>query len=269
VKTLRYFLVFSILLAAAHADRSNSEIFPATAAAADKIGWKDGYFVINGQPAYISSGKIDYARVPRELWRDRLWRAKQIGLDRIQSYVFWNVSEPKEKQWDFSDGNDLDAWLSLIQELGMYATVRVGPYSCAQWDDGGLPAWLTGKKDMVARANGEQFLTDTDEHLAKIYQIVAKHQVIKGGNVIIVQLENEHPSQWGTYSDPYLNHLYGTIAGLGNALLKSTEPFQGATCHVYHGRALIVLRGSKAIGTLHLKADSPGLASSSVAISSQ
>ncbi len=59
----------------------------------------------------------------------------------------------------------------------------------------------------------------------------------------------------------------GTIAGLGNAWLKSTEPFQGTTCHVYHGRALIVLRGSKTTGTLHLKADAPGLASSDVAIS--
>ena len=61
----------------------------------------------------------------------------------------------------------------------------------------------------------------------------------------------------------------GTIAGLGNALLKSTEPFQGSTCHVSHGRALIVLRGSKTTGTLSLKADSPGLASSHVAISCQ
>jgi beta-galactosidase len=59
----------------------------------------------------------------------------------------------------------------------------------------------------------------------------------------------------------------GTIAGLSNAWLKSTEPFQGTTCHVYHGRALIVLRGSKTPGTLDLKADSPGLASSKVAIS--
>ena len=50
-----------------------------------------------------------------------------MGLNCIQSYVFWNSSEPKERQWDFSDSNDLDAWLSLIQELGMYATVRVGP----------------------------------------------------------------------------------------------------------------------------------------------
>ncbi len=58
----------------------------------------------------------------------------------------------------------------------------------------------------------------------------------------------------------------GAIAGLGNAWLKSTEPFQGTTCHVYHGRALVVLRGSKTTGTLHLKAEAPGLASSNVAI---
>jgi beta-galactosidase len=52
----------------------------------------------------------------------------------------------------------------------------------------------------------------------------------------------------------------GAIAGLGNAYLDSTEPYQGTQCHVYHGRALIVLRASEQPGTLDLKASSPGLA---------
>ncbi len=138
-----------------------------------------------------------------------------MGVNCVQSYVFWNAAEPKERQWDFSDSNDLDAWLSLIQELGMYATVRVGPYSCAEWDDGGLPAWLTGKKDMAVRANDDQFLAYTDEHLAKIYEIVAKHQLHKGGNVILVQLENEHPGGYGTNSNPYLSHLYDKARAAG------------------------------------------------------
>ena len=152
-----------------------------------------------------------------------------MGLNCVQSYVFWNAAEPKEREWDFSDSNDLDAWLSLIQELGMYATVRVGPYSCAEWDDGGLPAWLTGKKDMVVRADDDQFLTYADEHLAKIYQIVAKHQVNKGGSVIIVQLENEHPAGWGTFSNPYLNHLYdkARAAGIEVPMLFSGEHHYG------------------------------------------
>ena len=97
------FLVFSIWLTAAHADRSNSEIFPAAATAADKIGWKDGCFVINGQPTYISLGEIDYARVSRELWRDRLWRAKQMGLKLHPIVRVLGCIGTQKKQWYFSD----------------------------------------------------------------------------------------------------------------------------------------------------------------------
>ncbi len=225
MKTPQWLLIVSLLFISVLGARANSEMFPSIGAAVGRIGWKDGYFIINGKPTYLSSGEIHYARVPRELWRDRLWRAKQMGLNCIQTYVFWNVSEPKEGQWDFSDNTDLDAWLSLVQELGMYATVRVGPYSCAEWDHGGFPAWLTLKKDMVVRDNDSQYLKYADEHMAKIYAIVAKHQIQKGGSVILVQLENEHPKGYGTQPYPYLNHLYeqARAAGLEIPMFFSGE----------------------------------------------
>ena len=187
--------------------RANNEIFPATGAARDKVGWNNGYFLIEGKPVFLTAGEMHYARIPRELWRDRLWRTKQMGFNCVQMYVFWNAHEPKEGQWDFSDNLDLDAWLSLIQEMGMYGIVRVGPYSCAEWEHGGFPAWLTVKPGMVVRDMGE-FVKYADRHLAKIYEIVAKHQIHKGGNVIMAQLENEHPKGWGTEKNPYLEHLY-------------------------------------------------------------
>ena len=130
-----------VAMLAAHAF-ANSEIFPSEPAAEKMIAWKDGYFIINGKPTFISSGEMHYSRIPRELWRDRIWRAKQLGFNCVQMYVFWNATEGKEGQWDFTDNLDLDAWLTMIQDAGMYAIVRVGPYSCAEWDDGGLPAWL-------------------------------------------------------------------------------------------------------------------------------
>ena len=126
----------------------------------------------------------------------------------MQMYVFWNASEPKENQWDFTDNLDLDAWLSLVQEMGMYAVVRVGPYSCAEWEHGGTPAWLTAKEGMHVRDDDPTFLKYADSHIAKVEAIVAKHQINHGGNVIMVQLENEHPKGWGTDEhDPYLKHM--------------------------------------------------------------
>ena len=189
------------------AKASPNEIFPALPAAQDAIHWKDGYFYINGQPTIIRSGSVHYARVPREQWRDRIWRLKMMGFNCVQSYVFWNASEPREGQWDFSDNVDLDAWLSLLKEMNMYALVRVGPYSCAEWEEGGYPAWLTVKPGMIQREMGPS-IPYSDAHLGKVEAIVAKHQVNRGGSVIMVQLENEHSRGWGTdVDDPYLKYL--------------------------------------------------------------
>ena len=133
-RTLLLALLLFTQVARAVPDGRGSGIFPPKAAAQDAIHWDNGYFVIDGKPTFISSGSIHYARVPRELWRDRIWRLKMMGFNAVQSYVFWNATEPKEGQWDFSDNTDLDAWLSLLKEMNMYALVRVGPYSCAEWE---------------------------------------------------------------------------------------------------------------------------------------
>jgi len=200
--------VFMALVAGVSDTSANGEIFPALPAANDAIHWKNGYFVINGKPTFITAGEMHYARIPRELWRDRIWRTKQMGFNCIQMYVFWNATEPKEGVWDFTDNLDLDAWLSLIQEMGMYAIVRVGPYSCAEWEHGGFPGWLTIKPGIQLRNQDPQYNRYADEHLAKVEAIVAKHQIHKGGNVLMVQLENEHPRGWGTDKEPHLMHLY-------------------------------------------------------------
>ena len=82
-----------------------------------------------------------HARVPRALWRDRLLRLKRAGFNCVEMYTFWNTHEPQEGQFDFSGDLDLDAYLKLVHQVGMYAICRVGPYYCAEWDNGGLPAW--------------------------------------------------------------------------------------------------------------------------------
>ncbi len=206
----RLFLLLAVVLvrsAGASPQDGVGEIFPPLPPAREAVHWENGYFEIKGQPTFIRSGSIHYARVPRELWRDRIWRLKMMGFNAVQSYVFWNASEPREGQWDFSDNNDLDAWLSLLKEMKMYALVRVGPYSCAEWELGGYPAWLTVKPGMTEREMGPS-VAYSDPHLDKVERIVARHQLNRGGSVFMVQLENEHSQGWGTQViDPYLKHL--------------------------------------------------------------
>jgi len=194
---------------------ANDSIFPARPAAAARIGWQNGFFVVDGKPTILSAGEIHYARVPRALWRDRLVRAKRAGLNTIQTYVFWNAHEGREGVFDFDDALDLDAWLSLIEELGLYAIVRPGPYNCAEWESGGLPSWLTVKSDIGIRTDDPTYLGYVDKYYEKVLPILVKHQIHKGGSLLMVQLENEHPAAWGTDSTPYLQHLYDKARSLG------------------------------------------------------
>ena len=193
---------------------ANDAIFAAQAAAAGNIGWKNNYFTVNGKPVVINAGEIHYARVPRELWRERLTKMKRAGFNTVSTYVFWNAQEPAPGVFETADNLDLDAWLTEIEALGMYAIVRPGPYNCAEWLAGGIPQWITGK-GMQIRNSSADYLAAVDVYYEKFLPIIAKHQIHKGGGVVWVQLENEHPAGWGTEGDAYLKHLYDKARALG------------------------------------------------------
>ena len=127
------------------------------------------------------------------------------------------ISTSRGKTSGISRGDkDIGAFLNTAQELGLYAIVRVGPYVCAEWDSGGYPVWLKFKPPFKVRTADPAFLAWNDHWYDKILPIVAAHQIHKGGNVIMVQLENEHPQGWGTVSgNPYFDHLRQKALALG------------------------------------------------------
>jgi beta-galactosidase len=122
---------------------ANDAMFPAATATAASIGWKNNYFTVNGKPTVINAGEIHYARVPRELWHERLVKMKRAGFNTVSTYVFWNAQEPASGVFEMGDNLDLDAWLTEIEAVGLYAIVRPGPYNCAEWLAGGIPQWIT------------------------------------------------------------------------------------------------------------------------------
>ena len=99
-------------------------------------------FVLDGTPFRILSGEIHYFRIPRIYWEDRLRRVKALGFNAIQTYIPWNFHEENEGETSFEGDRDFLAFLSLADELGLLVLLRPGPYICAEWDWGGLPAWL-------------------------------------------------------------------------------------------------------------------------------
>ena len=101
---------------------------------------KGGAFYADGKEYKVYSGAIHYFRVPHEYWRDRLMKLKACGFNTVETYVCWNMHEPREGEFDFSGDLDVAGFVRTAGELGLNVIVRPGPYICAEWDLGGLPA---------------------------------------------------------------------------------------------------------------------------------
>ena len=156
------------------------------------VTYDDSSFLVDGKRIWLVSGSIHYFRVPKELWRDRLLKAKRAGLNCICTYVAWNFHEPSEGQWDMEGDRDIAEFVRLAGELGLYVILRPGPYICAEWDFGGLPGWLTTKTGMGYRTNNAAFMHYFDKYFRQLLPRLADHQVTRGGSIILIQNENEY-----------------------------------------------------------------------------
>ncbi len=165
---------------------------------------KDGFF-LDGKPFRVISGAIHYFRVPKEYWYDRLLKLKACGFNTVETYVAWNLHEREEGVFDYSGMLDFEEYLRLAQKLGLYVIVRPGPYICSEWDFGGLPWWLLKYDDIVLRCMNKTYLSKVDRFFDDFIPKIASHQITGGGNVILVQVENEY----GSYGDDseYIRYL--------------------------------------------------------------
>ncbi|HET9144231.1 glycoside hydrolase family 35 protein [Actinophytocola sp.] len=154
------------------------------------IGERD--FLLDGHPIQLLSGALHYFRVHPDLWADRIDKARRMGLNTIETYVAWNAHAPKPGMFDLTGGLDLDRFLRLVAEAGMFAIVRPGPYICAEWDNGGLPAWLFRDPEVGVRRYEPRYLAAVRDYLAQALGVVAPHQIERGGPVVLVQVENEY-----------------------------------------------------------------------------
>ncbi len=216
-----YSFITAILISAYSAtvvdgQTSNDHIFPAAEVAKPYIDFDSKGFLINGKRTFIASAGLEYARIPHQLWYDRLLRIKRAGFNCVEIYTLWNFHEPQEGKFDFTGDHDLGAFLTIVKNLGMYAIVRVGPYYCAEWDNGGYPVWLKFKKGLHVREDNNLFEQYVDRFFDKLLPVVFSHQINNGGCVMLVQLENEHPNGWGTIMpDGYFKHLQTKALNMG------------------------------------------------------
>lgn len=173
----------------------------------------DKTFLLDGKPFLIKAAEMHYTRIPAEYWEHRIQMCKAFGMNTICIYAFWNIHEQKEGEFDFKGQNDIAAFCRLAQKHGMYIMLRPGPYVCSEWEMGGLPWWLLKKKDIKLRTNDVYFLERTKLFMNEIGKELADLQVSRGGNIIMVQVENEY----GAYATDkeYIANIRDIVKGAG------------------------------------------------------
>ncbi|MEU1049803.1 glycoside hydrolase family 35 protein [Streptomyces sp. NPDC005897] len=193
-----------------------------------------GTLLRNGQPHRVLAGSLHYFRVHPGHWTDRLRRLAALGLNTVDTYVPWNFHERTRGDIRFDGPRDLDRFVRLAQNEGLDVVVRPGPYICAEWDNGGLPAWLTGTPGMRLRTSHGPFLDAVDRWFDALIPRVADLQADRGGPVVAVQIENEY----GSYGDDhgYVRHIRDALVARGITELLYTA--DGPTPLMQDGGAL-------------------------------
>lgn len=154
-------------------------------------------FYLDGKPFKVISGGIHYFRVIPQYWRDRLEKLKAMGCNCVETYVAWNMHEPKEGEFCLDGICDLKKFIETAGELGLYVILRPSPYICAEWEFGGLPAWLLKDDNIKLRGLYEPYMTYVKRYYEKLFEIIAPLQITRGGPIIMLQIENEY----GYYGD--------------------------------------------------------------------
>lgn len=151
-------------------------------------------FILYGKPYQLIGKQIDPQRIPHEYWRDRLYKARAMGLNTIFSYVFWDQIQPTPDSWDTTGENNITEYFRIAQELGLNVVLRAGPYVCGEHEWGGFPAWPSEVPGMVVRSNNAPFLAASKRYIDflgnEFKDLLATH----GGPIIMAQVENEYGS---------------------------------------------------------------------------
>ncbi|WP_282767716.1 glycoside hydrolase family 35 protein [Coprobacillus cateniformis] len=170
-------------------------------------------FIVDGKPIKILSGAIHYFRIVPKHWEDSLYNLKALGFNTVETYIPWNLHEPKEGEFDFQGIKDVVSFIKKAQEMELMVIVRPSPYICAEWEFGGLPAWLLTYDNLHLRSDCPRYLEKVKNYYEVLLPMLTSLQSTQGGPIIMMQVENE----FGSFSNnkTYLKKLKKIMLDLG------------------------------------------------------
>ena len=194
---------------------------PAAASSKDTptLTWRDGEILRDGVAHRILAGSIHYFRVHPDQWEDRLRRLAAMGANTVDTYVAWNFHERVEGDLRFDGWQDVERFIRLAGDVGLDVFVRPSPYICAEWSNGGIPFWLSGRVAAL-RTSDADFLAAVDAWYDALIPRLAPLQAAHGGPIVAIQIENEY----GSFASDaaYLTHLRDGLRRRGMVEMLTT-----------------------------------------------
>lgn len=187
--------------------------------ASPSLAWRDGELLRDGRSHRILAGALHYFRVHPDQWEDRLRRLAAMGANTVDTYVAWNFHERVEGEYDFTGWRDVARFIRLAGEVGLDVFVRPSPYICAEWSNGGIPFWLSGRTRAL-RTSDPVYLAAVDAWYDQLIPQLAPLQAAHGGPIRLIQVENEYGS-YGSDS-AYLAHLRDGLISRGMVEMLTT-----------------------------------------------
>ncbi|MBY6059925.1 beta-galactosidase family protein [Microbacterium esteraromaticum] len=206
--------------------------------------WRDGEILRDGKPHRILSGAVHYFRVHPDQWEDRLRRLAAMGANTVDTYIAWNFHERVEGEYDFSGWRDVARFIRIVGDVGLDVFVRPSPYICAEWSNGGIPFWLSGRTRAL-RTIDPEFLAAVDAWYDQLIPQLVPLQAAHGGPIRLIQVENEYGS-YGSDAD-YMAHLRDALTRRGMVELLTTA--DGTTADMVRNGSTPGAMGTFTFGT--------------------
>ncbi len=184
-------------------------------------------FLFDGEKFYIASGDVHYFRIHPAGWRRRLELMKDFGLNTVETYVPWNLHEPKKGEFNFEGICDLEAFIRLCDEMGFKVLLRPAPYICSECDMGGIPSWILHDRTMTVRAYDKRWLKAVSDYYKVLCNVFRPYLCTNGGPIIMVAIENEYGFKG--QDRKYLEAIRDLLIENGiDVPLFTTDPYGGS-----------------------------------------